>query len=176
MTQNQSSDQKSDLKAKDLQKAADLQWFWNNLDEYLVKKGLKQTKQRQRIVELFVGLNSHTSAEDLHQAARRDGHNIGLATVYRTLNILVDAGLVEQKSFREGHFVYEVRTPGEHHDHLICLDCGKVVEFENSDIELLQEKIAQKYGFRLTHHRLDLYGRCQMTGCESRPRESDRLD
>jgi Fur family ferric uptake transcriptional regulator len=167
MLQNNSSD----LKAKTSPKASDLQWFWNNLDAYLAKKGLKQTKQRHRIVELFIGLNSHTSAEDLHQAAKREGQNIGLATVYRTLNILVDAGLVEQKSFREGHYVYEVRTPGEHHDHLICLDCGKVLEFENNDIEALQENIAQKYGFRLTHHRLDLYGRCQKNPCEFRPPE-----
>lgn len=166
----------NDLKAKDAGKLGDHQWFWNNLDAYLANKGLKQTKQRQRIVELFIGLNSHTSAEDLHQAVKREGHNVGLATVYRTLNILVDAGLVEQKSFREGHFVYEVRTPGEHHDHLICLDCGKVLEFENPEIESIQDKIAIQYGFRLTHHRLDLYGRCQKPMCDFRPSDAVSRD
>ncbi len=149
-------------------KPASHRWFWDELDGYLAKKGLKQTKQRQRIVELFIELDTHTSAEDLHQAVKKDGHNVGLATVYRTLNLLMEAGLVEQKAFSEGRFVYEIRTPGQHHDHLICLDCGKVIEFENPEIERLQEKVAQDYKFQLTHHRLDLFGRCQRVACEYR--------
>lgn len=143
-------------------------WFWESLEGYLAKKNLKQTRQRRRIVELFISLNTHASAEVLHKAVREDGHNVGLATVYRTLNILVDAGLVDQKSFGEGRFVYEIKTPGEHHDHLICLDCGTVIEFEDPDIEDLQEKVAGTHQFKLVSHRLDLFGHCQKQSCEHR--------
>jgi Fur family ferric uptake transcriptional regulator len=144
-------------------------WFWDALDLYLSRKNLKQTKQRRQIVELFISLNDHTSAEGLHEAARRDGHNVGLATIYRTLNLLAEAGLAEQKTFGgEGRFVYEISTPGHHHDHLICLDCGAVIEFENDEIERLQEKVATLHEMKLTSHRLDLYGHCQKTNCERR--------
>lgn len=136
-------------------------WFWEELDKYLTKHQLKQTKQRRSIVEHFIGLHKHISAEELHESIKKAGHLIGLATVYRTLNLLAEAGLVEQKSFGEGHFVYEVSMPGEHHDHIICIDCGAVFEFENDEIEALQEKVASRLDFKLGSHRLDLFGRCQ---------------
>jgi Fur family ferric uptake transcriptional regulator len=148
--------------------AGSFKWFWESLDQYLAKHQLKQTKQRKLIVEHFLGLNTHLAAEDLHEAVRRGGHNIGLATIYRTLNLLADAGLAEQKSFGENRFVYEVRMPGEHHDHIICLDCGAVIEFENDEIEALQEKVAARLQFKLSAHRLDLYGHCQRSNCERR--------
>ena len=144
-------------------------WFWESLDQYLARMNLKQTKQRRAIVELMIAMNHrHLSAEELHEAARRDGHNVGLATIYRTLNLLAEAGLAEQKQFGEGRFVYEINVPGAHHDHLICLDCGTVIEFENHDIERLQEAEATRQGFRLTSHRLDLYGHCTRTACDRR--------
>jgi len=145
-------------------------WFWDSLDQYLAKKGLKQTRQRHRIIELFLSLDTHVSAEELHEAARQEDLGIGLATIYRTLNLLTEAGLAEQKTFGEGHFVYEVSTPGAHHDHLICLDCGLVIEFENDEIEQLQEKVAAKYGFELRSHRLDLFGHCRRPECAKRSR------
>ncbi len=144
-------------------------WFWTALDDYLLRKNLKQTRQRKLIVELFINMKNHLSAEELHEAARRDGHNIGLATIYRTLNLLADAGLAEQKQFGEGRFVYEVSTPGEHHDHIICLDCGAVIEFENEEIERLQEKMAAAHDFKLASHRLDMYGHCRRERCDRRP-------
>ncbi len=140
-------------------------WFYDALDQYLAKKGLKQTKQRQSIVELFLGLKSHVSAEELHETSKKQGYGFGLATIYRTLKLLQEAQLVDQKQFAEGRYVFEVKTPGTHHDHLICLDCGRVIEFENEDIEALQEKIAKSYGFTLISHRLDLFGRCQKGRC-----------
>lgn len=144
-------------------------WFWEALDSYLAEKNLKQTQQRRKLIELFLKMNTHVSAEELHEAARKAGHNIGLATIYRTLNLLAEADLVEQKSFVDGRHVYEVNMPGEHHDHLICLDCGAVIEFENEEIETLQEKIAQSRGFELKVHRLDLFGRClKKDNCERR--------
>lgn len=135
-------------------------WFWDSLDGYLAVKNLKQTQQRRKLIEIFLKMNTHVSAEELHEAARKAGYNIGLATIYRTLNLLAEADLVEQKSFVDGRHVYEVNMPGEHHDHLICLDCGLVIEFENEEIEKLQEKIAAAHGLELKVHRLDLFGRC----------------
>lgn len=149
-------------------KSESYRWFWEALDAYLARKNLKQTKQRRQIVELFIGLGSHLSAEELHEAARKDGQSVGLATIYRTLNLLSEAGLAEQKSFGEGRQVFEVNMPGEHHDHLICLGCGDVIEFENEEIEQLQEKVAAAHGFKLMTHRLDMFGYCKREACSAK--------
>ncbi len=143
-------------------------WFVDELGKYLARKNLKQTKQRQALIDVFLGAATHVSAEELHSAARGAGLDVGLATVYRTLNLLVDAKIVEQKQFSEGRFVYEIAQPGGHHDHLICLDCGIVIEFANDEIERLQEKVAAAHKFKLTSHRLDLFGHCQKQNCERR--------
>lgn len=144
-------------------------WFWEGLDQYLEKTGLKQTQQRKMIVQAFLEINSHVDADELHRRVVKEGHEIGLATIYRTLNLLTEAGLIEQKSFQDGRSVFEVAHPGSHHDHLICTECGHVIEFEDEEIELLQETIAKKYGIELKSHRLDLYGRClDRASCDSR--------
>ena len=143
-------------------------WFAEELSKHLARKNLKQTKQRQALIDVFIDLATHVSAEELHIAARTAGLDVGLATVYRTLNLLSDAGLVEQKQFSEGRFVYEIVEPGGHHDHLICLDCGAVIEFANDEIERLQETVAAKHQFKLTSHRLDLFGHCQKVMCDRR--------
>jgi Fur family ferric uptake transcriptional regulator len=135
-------------------------WFWEGLDQYLDRMGLKQTQQRRVIVEHFLAINAHVDADELHRRVKDDGHDFGLATIYRTLNLLTEAGLIEQKSFHDGRSVFEVAHPGAHHDHLICTECGFVVEFEDAEIEALQEKISAKYGMELKSHRLDLFGRC----------------
>lgn len=146
-------------------KTESYRWFWDALDAYLARKNLKQTKQRKQIVELFIGLQTHLSAEELHEAARKDGQSVGLATIYRTLNLLADAGLAEQKSFGENRQVYEINMPGQHHDHLICIGCGDVIEFENEEIERLQDKVAAQHGFKLMTHRLDMFGYCKKDAC-----------
>ena len=138
-------------------------WFWEGLDQYLEQMGLKQTQQRRLIVQHFLAINSHVDAEELHRRVNGEGHDIGLATIYRTLNLLTEAGLIEQKSFQDGRSVFEVAHPGSHHDHLICTECGRVVEFEDQEIEDLQNKIASKYGIELKSHRLDLFGFCTDT-------------
>ena len=144
-------------------------WFWEGLDQYLEKTGLKQTQQRKIIVQAFLEINSHVDADELHRRVVAEGHELGLATIYRTLNLLTEAGLIEQKSFQDGRSVFEVAHPGSHHDHLICTECGHVIEFEDEEIELLQETIAKKYGIELKSHRLDLYGRClDRSSCDSR--------
>jgi len=148
----------------------DFAWFWLELDRYLTSKALKQTRQRRIIVQHFLALNRHVDAEELYARTRNAGHDFGLATIYRTLNLLTEAGLAEQKSFSDGRSVFEVNLPDQHHDHLICLECGHVLEFENSEIEDLQEKVAAKHGFELKSHRLDLFGRCLKKDCDLRPR------
>jgi Fur family ferric uptake transcriptional regulator len=142
------------------EKNLEFDWFWQKLDKYLSDQDLKQTKQRRVIVEHFLTLNSHIDAETLYESIRSSNQNIGLATIYRTLNLLKSAGLVEEQSFADGRAVYEIDRPGDHHDHLVCIDCRKVVEFENLTIEKLQREIASQNGFKLESHRLDLYGRC----------------
>ena len=152
-----------------------LQWFWDGLDSYLARNQLKQTKQRRLIVDQFLKLDGHIEAEDLYAAVRKKGHNIGLATVYRTLNLLKDAQLVEQSSFSDGRAVFERIEPGSHHDHLVCLECGHIVEFENDTIEELQEQIALKFNFRLITHKLELYGTCNDRDACSIRKEKRRL-
>lgn len=146
--------------------ATSYDWFWDSLNRYLLSKQLKQTKQRRSIVEIFLSMKNHISAEELHEEVKRRGHNIGLATIYRTLNLLRAADLVEQQQFADGRAVFEVLQPGEHHDHIICTNCGKVVEFHNEEIERIQAAIAEEHGFVLTHHTHELYGIC--SNCRSK--------
>ena len=144
----------------------DYTWFWDKLNAYLDTSKLKHSKQRNVIIEYFLKMDDHVSAEDLHAYAKEDGSTAGMATIYRTLNLLKDANLVEQKQFADGKAVFELNLPDSHHDHLICTKCGKVVEFENTQIEKLQEEVAKKYGMKLTHHSLDLFGICEKPKCK----------
>lgn len=153
-------------KTKTSHQASQDKWFWDVLNDYLARQALKQTRQRKIVVEEFLRIDRHVDAEDLFQIVRKRDPKVGLATVYRTLNLLKEAGLADQKSFRDGRSVFEVHRPDHHHDHLVCLDCGRVIEFENEEIEALQVKVAEELGFKLTGHRLDLYGHCLRGTCE----------
>lgn len=139
---------------------ADFSWFWTRLDRYLAEHELKQTKQRKQIIESLILCREHIDAESLHNRVRIEDPNIGLATIYRTLNMLKSAGLISEHAFADGKAVYEIDVPDMHHDHLVCIECHQVIEFENAEIEKLQEKIAGHHGFKLTSHRLDLFGLC----------------
>ena len=108
--------------------------------------------------------NHHVSAEDLYKRLIDMGEEIGLATVYRVLNQFDDAGIVTRHNFEGGKSVFEL-TQQHHHDHLICLDCGKVIEFSDDSIEARQREIAAKHGIRLTNHSLYLYGHCAEGDC-----------
>ncbi len=137
----------------------------DTLQTYLERRGLRRTKQRDAIIETFLGSpEEHLTSDELHRRVAAEHPNIGLATVYRTLKLFVEAGVASERSFRDGVSRYEVRQP--HHDHLICTSCDAILEFENEEIERLQEKVAQEFGFVLTAHRLELYGLCR--GCRSR--------
>ncbi len=144
-------------------------WLWSRLTAYLVHNGLRQTDQRRDIVTALIQMNQkHVDAEKLHTAVKGQGLDIGLATIYRTLGLLKEAGIVEQRTFSDGRATFELKSPNEHHDHLICIECGLIKEFENVEIEQMKEKIADSLGFRLSSHNLELYGHCLQVNCPNR--------
>ena len=127
----------------------------------LKKAGLKVTLPRMKILELLeTGQLRHQSAEDIYKALLKQDEEIGLATVYRVLTQFEGAGLVTRHHFEGGQAVFELNH-GEHHDHLVCISCGKVVEFLDDVIELHQNKIAKENNFSITEHSLIIYGRCE---------------
>ena len=125
----------------------------------LKEAGLKATLPRIRILEIMeASATKHVSAEDVYKALLDAGEDVGLATVYRVLTQFEGAGLVIRHHFDSGHSVFELDR-GEHHDHMVCVKTGKVIEFENEDIEKLQKEIAERHGYELQDHSLVLYVR-----------------
>jgi len=122
------------------------------------KAGLKVTLPRLKILKILES-NTHLSAEEIYQMLKESGDDVGLATVYRVLTQFETAGLVMRHRFEGEHAVYEIET-GEHHDHLVCVRCGKVDEFIDKTIEDRQRKIAKEKGYRMTDHQLYIYGYC----------------
>ena len=140
-----------------------------NADE-LKSSGLKATLPRIRILEVFqTGQRRHMTAEDVYKALLADGSDIGLATVYRVLMQFEQAGLLSRNHFESGKSVFELNE-GSHHDHLVCLQCGRVEEFYDAAIEQRQQRVATEHGFELQEHALALYGICKRTQCKHRPR------
>jgi Fur family ferric uptake transcriptional regulator len=134
-------------------------------ETYLARSGLKATRQRHRIAKAFFATDTHISAEGLYRRVNSRDRRIGLVTVYRTLRLLMDAGLAHERQFGEGRALFEHASSDRHHDHVICTHCGKINEFENCEIEALQEQVARRFGFTLQYHKLELYGLCR--GCRS---------
>ena len=132
----------------------------HQLKTYLSSKGLKSTKQRDTIVKIFFNLKDHVDIETLYKKVKEKDSNIGYATVYRTIKILKDSGVISERHFGTRHAVYEPHSPQEHHDHLICIKCHEIVEFENDLIEMLQDTIAKKFKYKLVKHKHELYGYC----------------
>ena len=128
------------------------------LARYLEEHNLKQTKQRDVIFEAFLVAKGHVTSEELYQRVREGNPSIGYTTVYRTMKLLAHAGLAQERHFDDGVTRYEIEH--EHHDHLVCLRCGKIIEFECEEIEVAQAEVAQKHGFRILRHRHELYGHC----------------
>ena len=127
--------------------------------EYLETKRLNTTAQREVIVDQFFRTQDHVSIDELLAKVRRRQPTVGYATVYRTLKLLAESGLAVERQFGDGQARYEVA--GDHHDHLICTKCSLILEFEDDEIERLQERIAQRLGnFTVTRHRHELYGMC----------------
>lgn len=134
----------------------------------LRKAGLKVTLPRMKILEILESsTKAHLSAEDIYRLLMDSDEDIGLATVYRVLTQFESAGLVIRHHFEGGQGVFELDR-GKHHDHLICIQCGKIVEFVNSEIEEKQHQIAEEAGFDITDHSLIIYGKCNKSDCQER--------
>jgi Fur family ferric uptake transcriptional regulator len=128
----------------------------DRLEKLCVEKGLRMTEPRRVIARVLSTATDHPDAEELHRRANAQDASISLATVYRTVKLFEDAGIIQAHDFRDGRARYE-EVPDEHHDHLINVRTGEVVEFHSEEIEELQELIAKRLGFRLVDHRLELY-------------------
>ncbi len=129
--------------------------------EYLQGERLPLTNQREVIVQAAFTIKGHFSAEDLANTLRGSGVKVGLATIYRTLGLLVSSRLLRELDFGEGFKVYEKIVDDRHHDHLICESCGRVMEFEVPDIERLQKEVIEQHHFRARSHKLEIYGLCR---------------
>jgi len=129
----------------------------DRLEKLCAEKGLRMTEPRRVIARILSTSDDHPDAEELHRRANSMDSSISLATVYRTVKLFEDAGIIERHDFRDGRARYE-EVPDEHHDHLIDIKTGGVVEFHSDEIEELQIEIARKLGYKLVDHRLELYG------------------
>lgn len=129
----------------------------DRIEKLCVDKGLRMTEQRRVIARVLSVAEDHPDAEELHRRASAQDNRISLATVYRTVRLFEEAGIIERHDFRDGRSRYE-EAPDEHHDHLIDMNSGEVIEFIDEEIERLQEVIARRLGYKLVDHRLELYG------------------
>ncbi len=138
-----------------------------SIDE-LKSTGLKATVPRLKILEVFQrGALRHMTAEDVYRVLLQDNSDVGLATVYRVLTQFEQAGILSRSHFESGKAVFELNE-GQHHDHLVCLDCGQVEEFYDAEIEKRQAAVAKAKGFAITDHALSLYATCTKTACPRR--------
>ncbi len=128
--------------------------------DYLARKRLKNTSQRMLILNAFLRQKLHLSTEDFYLQLRKKHPGIGYATVHRTLKLFAECGIAAERNFGDGQIRFEVNVANEHHDHLVCNGCGKILEFENQQIEQLQLDVARTYNFIIEDHRLELYGLC----------------
>lgn len=127
--------------------------------EKLKKDGMRITQSREALIEFILKQKGHWNIQSVSEKVQRKHPKIGIATIYRTINLLVDEGFLNKTEMGAGPARFEV-TSADHHDHLTCLDCGLIVEFENNKIEELQRKVAKELGFELVDHTMELYGKC----------------
>ena len=127
---------------------------------HIQRTGLKRTAQRDLILDVFLRTEEHLSSEDLYRLVQKEDAEIGQTTVYRTLKLLTDAGLARAVRFGDGRTRYEHNYNHPHHDHMICTDCGKTIEFFSAQLEAIQDEIASKHDFETSHHTLRMFGLC----------------
>ena len=128
--------------------------------KHIQKKGLKRTSQRELILDVFLRTEKHLSNEDLYQLVKQEDPTVGQTTVYRTLKILTEAGLAREVRFGDGRTHYEHNYKHQHHDHMICSECGKIIEFFSAELEAIQDKMAAEHDFEITQHLLRMIGVC----------------
>lgn len=129
-------------------------------ENHIRKRGLRRTAQRDLILETFLRTEDHLSSDDLYRLVQKEDPTIGYTTVYRTLRLLTEAGLAREVRFGDGRTYYEHHYKHQHHDHMICTECGKVIEFFSPEIEALQDEMAAKHNFKPTYHSLRILGYC----------------
>ena len=129
----------------------------DRIENLCIAKGMRMTEQRRVIARVLSDAQDHPDVEELHRRAHAADPRISIATVYRTVRLFEDSGIISRHDFRDGRSRYE-EAPETHHDHLIDMTTGKVIEFVDAEIEALQEAIARRLGYRLVDHRLELYG------------------
>jgi Fur family ferric uptake transcriptional regulator len=129
----------------------------NNIQQKCKIKGVRLTDQRKIIADIMSSSNDHPDVDELHKRVNKIDKKISIATVYRTVKLFEEFGIVEKHDFKGGKARYE-EAPEEHHDHLIDINSGKIIEFVDKDIEILQNKVAKKLGYKLVDHKLELYG------------------
>lgn len=129
-------------------------------NDFAAKQGLRSTRQRDIILDIFLSTHQHVSVEELYLKIKSSNQGIGQATVYRTLKLFAEAGLAREILLHDGQTRYEHVVAGEHHDHLVCTGCNAIIEFEDETIEKLQEEIANRHGFQIKNHKMEIYGLC----------------
>lgn len=133
----------------------------NDFKQTLKARGFKETAQREEIARVFFSRGGHVSIDELHAEVKKVSPRVGFATVHRTVRLLKDLGFAAERHFNDVQARYERVDDRGHHDHLICDQCGRIVEFESEEIESLQDSIAKTLGFVVSRHRMELYGLCR---------------
>lgn len=141
---------------------------------HIQKAGLKRTTQRDLILDVFLKTEEHLSSEDLYNLVKKEDATIGQTTVYRTLKLLTEAGLAREVRFGDGRTHYEHNYKHEHHDHMICVECGKIIEFYSPQLEALQDEMASQHNFEMTSHSLRMWGYC--SDCSKARRKGNLSD
>ena len=140
--------------------------------KHIQKRGLKRTAQRDLILDVFLRTEGHVSGDDLYRLVHEQDQTVGQTTVYRTLRLLTEAGLAREVRFGDGRAHYEHNYKHQHHDHMICSECGKIIEFYSPELEAIQDEMAAKHRFVLTSHLLRMIGIC--AECRRQEREQKR--
>ena len=138
--------------------------------EYLKSKGLLCSEQRKQILEVFLRTEKHPTINDLYDIVRKKNPKIGIATVYRAMTVICNAGLARQVDFGDGQRRFEHKYEHRHHDHLVCLKCGRVIEVMSPKIEAIQDRLAKKHNFTPIRHRMQIFGTCSKCKQKSKKR------
>ena len=144
--------------------------------KHIQKAGLKRTAQRDLILDVFLQAEKHLSSEDLYRLVQAEDASIGQTTVYRTLKLLAEAGLAREVRFGDGRTHYEHNYKHQHHDHMICTECGDVIEFYSAELEALQDAMAAKHRFEIKQHLLRILGICANCRREARGRKKEETE
>lgn len=146
------------------------------LERYMQENSLKQTQQRRVILEVFLDAHDHVAVDELLERVQRQLPGVGYATVYRALRLFIEAGVASERRFGDGQTRYEPAQVGAHHDHLICVDCGHIFEFEDEQIEERQTRVATEHEMTVVTHRHEIYGRCTRAApCPFREGSTDQV-